>query len=100
MTLPDGVTETFTRVSSGIYRATYSGADTVPDLDLTNFSRLFQFYFTDMPTNTGSDLKIQSIGSTNAGGIRTIVVEFHNLPSGVLTDNFGGYLNYTVKFHQ
>jgi hypothetical protein len=43
-------------------------------------------------------LKIQSIGSTNSGGVRTIFVEFHNLPSGVLTDNFNGYLYYEVKF--
>jgi hypothetical protein len=100
MQLPPGVTETFTRVSSGIYRATYSGASTVADLDLSDGSKLFHFSFSGMPTNTGSDLKIQQIGSTNSGGIRTIFVEFHNLPSGVLTDNFGGYLYYEVKFFQ
>lgn len=100
MQLPDGVTETFTRVSTGIYRATYSGASTVDDLDLSNGSKLFHFSFSGMPTNTGSDLKIQSIGSTNSGGTRTIFVEFHNLPEGVLTDNFGGYLYYEVKFFQ
>ncbi|MFY8170072.1 MAG: hypothetical protein ACOVK2_03030 [Candidatus Fonsibacter sp.] len=100
MQLPSGVTETFTRVSSGIYRATYSGVDTIADLDLTDFSKLFHFSFSSMPTNTGSDLKIQQIGSTNTGGIRTIFVEFHNLPSGVLTDNFNGYLYYEVKFFQ
>lgn len=100
MQLPDGVTETFTRVSSGIYRANYSGADTIADLDLSDFSKLFHFNFSSMPTNTGSDLKIQQIGSTNTGGIITIFVEFHNLPSGVLTDNFNGYLYYEVKFFQ
>jgi len=100
MQLPDGVTETFTRVSSGIYRATYSGVDTIADLDITNGSKLFHFSFSSMPTNTSSDLKIQQIGSTNTGGIRTIFVEFHNLPSGVLTDNFNGYLYYEVKFFQ
>lgn len=100
MQLPDGVTETFSRVSSGIYRATYSGADTIADLNLSDGSRLFHFSFSDMPTNIGSDLKIQQIGSTNSGGIRTIFVEFHNLPSGVLTDNFSGYLYYEVKFFQ
>jgi hypothetical protein len=98
MQLPSGITETFTRVSSGIYRATYSGADTITALDLTSGTDLFHFSFTGMPTNTGSDLKIQSIGSTNSGGVRTIFVEFHNLPSGVLTDNFNGYLYYEVKF--
>lgn len=100
MQLPDGVTETFTRVSSGIYRATYSGASTVADLDLSDGSKLFHFSFSGMPTNTGSDLKIQQIGSTNTGGTRTIFVEFHNLPAGVLTDNFSGYLYYEVKFFQ
>jgi hypothetical protein len=100
MQLPDGVTETFTRVSSGIYRATYSGASTVADLDLSNASKLFHFSFSSMPTNTGSDLKIQSIGSTNSGGTRTIFVEFHNLPGDVLTDDFGGYLYYEVNFYQ
>ena len=100
MSLPDGITETFSRVSSGIYRITYSGADTILDLDLTLNTRLFQFKFSDMPTNTGSNLKIQQIGSTNANGIRTIFVEFHNLPNDILTDNFNGYLYYEVKFFQ
>lgn len=99
MQLPSGVTETFSRVSSGIYRATYSGDSSLSCLDLSSGSDLFTFSFSGMPTNTGSDLKIQSIGSTNSGGTRTIYVEFHNLPDGVLTDNFGGYLYYEVNFY-
>lgn len=99
MQLPSGVTESFTRLSSGIYRVTYSGSDSLSCLDLTSGSDLFTFSFSGMPTNTGSDLKIQSIGSTNSAGIRTIFVEFHNLPSGVLTDNFNGHLYYEVNFY-
>ncbi len=93
MELPAGITESFARTGTGTYTITYSGVDTIPDLNIISGEGLFLINFGNNP-----NIAISAISNPASGGNRSIIVEFTNKPNGTLTDAFN-YLFYEVRFY-
>lgn len=94
MELPDGVSESFVRVSTGTYQLRYTGDISIPYIDLTNFTYYHEVMFSNNP-----DVRHTLTNNTVSGSDRTLVITFTNTVGGVLTDGFFRLL-YSIKFYK
>ena len=94
MDLPNGVTESFHRISTGTYVLRYTGDVSIPEIDVTNTTSYREVSFSNNP-----NIRLSSISGTISGSTRTLEIEFTNTVSGTLTDGFTNLL-YSITFYK